>query len=285
MTKNDILELLVNDQVGNAIKALRAAKPDDDIVLNLAGQWNSLQRSITAGRISHENAVLSTNQIRGGLMDITKELPSDLRVEVALDPPTEPLNTKKEGDSASNKLPKVFLSYSQKDMPQAKKVREFLGKNGIQVTIDSEAMELGEDIESFIYKSIKETDITLSLVSKNSLLSAWVGMESMNMLTAEKITDKKYLAVVADKSFFEPKFVREAIGEIDGKIKELDEEISFRRKENIGIEDIQGDLTRLSKLRQGLTTIIANLKTRLHANIEGENFDEGMAKVLKAIKG
>jgi hypothetical protein len=65
----------------------------------------------------------------------------------------------------------VFISYSKKDKAVAAKVKAVLEANGITVTIDSELMPAGSDIRAFIDKSIRETEVTLSIVSKRSLIS------------------------------------------------------------------------------------------------------------------
>ncbi len=280
MTKNDILDLLVNDEVTNAIKALRAALPDDNTILNLAGQWNRLQKEKTNGVITSEYATMTGNIIRNSLIELTKRLPDELTVDVVLDSPTpNPVNNpapKKNG-------PVVFLSYNHEDLEQAHKVKDFLNARGVQVTIDSEAMQPGEDIAAFINKCIREADVTLSLVSSKSLLSAWVGMESANTMVGEKIADKRFIAVVIDGSFFKLSFVRESTAVIDQRLKELDEEIAFRMQERIGIEDLQGDLSRNRELRQNLPKIVANLKNRLNIDITGDKFQPGMEKVAQSI--
>ena len=79
----------------------------------------------------------------------------------------------------------VFISYSSKDKETAAKVKTVLEANGIDVTIDSESLVPGRDIRAFIDKSIRETDVTLSIVSKNSLLSDWVAPETVDSLMAE----------------------------------------------------------------------------------------------------
>ncbi len=280
MTKNDIIDLLVNDEVSNAIKALRAALPGDNTILNLAGQWNRLQKEKGGGLISNEYATMTGNIIRNSLIELAKRLPDDLTVDVVLD---TPMPTPTNNTTPKKNGPVVFLSYNHEDKEQAHKVKDFLTGKGIQVTIDSEAMQPGEDIAAFINKCIKEADITLSLVSSNSLLSAWVGMESANTLVGEKIADKRFIAVVIDGSFFKLSFVRESTTTIDQRLRELDEEIAFRLKESIGIEDLQGDLSRNRELRQNLPKIVANLKNRLNIDISEANFNRGMEKVAQSI--
>jgi hypothetical protein len=278
MTKNDIIDLLVNDEVSNAIKALRAALPSDNTILNLAGQWNRLQKEKGGGLVSNEYATMTGNIIRNSLIELTKRLPDDLTVDVVLDtsPPSPTPNPKKNG-------PVVFLSYNHEDSAYALKVRDFLRAKGIQITIDSEAMLAGDNIQSFIQKSIEAADITLSLVSTKSLLSAWVGMESMNTLVGSKIAGKKLIAVVIDKSFYGNSFVVTAVKSIDAKLKQFDKDIDERRELGIGWEDIQNEITRERDLRNGLVKIIANLKENFNIDISEEKFELGMEKVAQSI--
>ncbi len=151
------------------------------------------------------------------------------------------------------------------------------------VTIDSDAMKAGEDIKEFINNCIRETDVTISLVSTNSLMSAWVGMESINSLIGEKIAGKKFLACAIETSFFERSFVREAVEQINKTLEEIDKEIKWRLDNKVGMEDLQNERTRYSDLKSKLPTIVANLNGRLTIDITGDKFDAGMKRVLETI--
>ena len=117
----------------------------------------------------------------------------------------------------------VFISYSTKDKAIAAKVKATLEANSIKVTIDSESMPAGADIRAFIDKSIRETDVTLSIVSRSSLTSDWVALESIESFAAEKYGDgNKFIACYIDKSVFRDDFSLKATRRIDQEIKKLE---------------------------------------------------------------
>ena len=72
---------------------------------------------------------------------------------------------------------KIFISYNHKDQVCAIKIKNKLSENGWDVWIDAERMQSGENIEQFIVSCIRESNATLTLISANSLLSAWVSVE------------------------------------------------------------------------------------------------------------
>lgn len=278
MTKHDIIDLLIEGEVGQAIKAMRAALPNDNTILNLAGQWNRLQKDITNNLISKDYATLTQNQILNSLLDIAKKMPDAAPATSGTSSTATTTNT-----PSGSKQRTVFLSYNHKDKAVAGQVKSYLEGHGIKVTIDSEAMAAGEDIADFINKCIRESDVTLSLVSTNSLLSAWVGMETMNTLVGEKIAGKKFISVVVEGAFYDRKFVDTAFTTIEERMAELKELIMARLEKDRGIEDLQSERTRNKNLLNDLPEIVANLRARLNVDISGENFDSGMGKVAKDI--
>lgn len=278
MTKHDIIDLLIEGEVGQAIKSMRAALPNDNTILNLAGQWNRLQKDITNNLISKDYATLTQNQILNSLLDIAKKMPDAAPATSGASSTVTTTNTPSGGKQRT-----VFLSYNHKDKAVAGQVKSYLEGHGIKVTIDSEAMAAGEDIADFINKCIRESDVTLSLVSTNSLLSAWVGMETMNTLVGEKIAGKKFISVVVEGAFYDRKFVDTAFTTIEARMAELKELIMARLEKDRGIEDLQSERTRNKNLLNDLPEIVANLRARLNVDISGENFDAGMGKVAKDI--
>lgn len=278
MTKAEIIDLLLEGDaasIGQAIKEMRAISPNDNIILNLAGQWNRLQKDIGARLISPDYANLTQNQIMNSLLEVAKKLPDGSAS-------TSSASSSSTG-AGSGKAPTVFLSYNHKDTAAATQVKDFLRSKNINVTIDSEAMQPGEDIASFINKCIRESDVTLSLVSTNSLLSAWVGIETMNTLVGEKIAGKKFVSVVIDGAFYKNTFVDTAFETIEARMAELKTLMLARLEKDRGIEDLQSERTRNKNLLNDLPEIVANLKARLNIDITEPNFTAGMEKVAKAI--
>lgn len=275
MSKDEIIELLLEDKIGEAIKAMRQISPKDSILINLSSQWNKLQNEVLAGTMSQDRIDLRHNVIVGNLQELIKRLPDS-------PPASSPIATDSR-PAATNAAPTVFLSYNHKDTDIATKVKDFLRSKGINVTIDSEAMSAGEDIAEFINKCIRQSDVTLSLVSTNSLLSAWVGIETMNTLVGEKIAGKKFVSVVIDGAFYDRQFVDKAFTTIEERMAELKALILARLDKDRGIEDLQSERTRNKNLLNDLPEIVANLRARLNVDIVEPNFNSGMEKVVKAV--
>jgi len=274
MSKDEIIELLLEDKIGEAIKALRQISPKDGIIINLSSQWNKLQNEVLAGTLSQDRIDLRHNVIVGNLLELVKRLPASASASSGASADKVP---------TSNGSPTVFLSYNHKDTDIATKVKDFLRSKGINVTIDSEAMSAGEDIAEFINKCIRQSDVTLSLVSTNSLLSAWVGIETMNTLVGEKIAGKKFVSVVIDGAFYDRQFVDKAFTTIEERMAELKALILARLDKDRGIEDLQSERTRNKNLLNDLPEIVANLRARLNVDIVEPNFNSGMEKVVKAV--
>lgn len=178
----------------------------------------------------------------------------------------------------------VFISYNHKDRLVANRVRECLEKANIEVVIDSKNMKAGEDIESFINNSISQANITLSIVSTNSLLSSWVSMESTLSVSAEKVTNKKFIAAYIDSDFFNIDFVDTALNRIESNTDEIEELIAKRLQKDRNIDDLYSELSRYKNLEYYLPKIISKLKSNLTVDITERNFDRGILKIIDTIR-
>jgi formylglycine-generating enzyme required for sulfatase activity len=180
-------------------------------------------------------------------------------------------------------IPKVFISYNHKDREVAHKIKEKLENSGIKVIIDVESMSTGENISEFIKKCIKESGITLSLISANSLMSAWVAMETIWSGYDESLRHRYFLPCNIDNSFFKISFADQTLDVIEETTREVSETITYRLKKGRGIEDLAGEHTRLNRLRVELPSIISRLKNSLCVSLIEGHFDSGMDKVIKDI--
>ncbi|HHM20948.1 MAG TPA: toll/interleukin-1 receptor domain-containing protein [Bacteroidetes bacterium] len=279
MTKSDIINLIANDQIEPAMEALQKATNMGNTSIMLKARWNSLQKEINNGTINNENAKLERNKIVNALLNSARNLSDDVTVD--MDMPAIGPDENNNRPSTGQKT--VFISYNHKDFEQAEKVWKYLKQNGFRVLIDREEMKAGEDIKAFINRCIKSSDVTLSLVSTNSLLSGWVGLESVLTLTGEGIADKKFIACSLQSDFFDMSFMRKAITKINERITKIDEELKWRRENGIGIDDIEEELKRNTQLKSKLPEIIANLKGRLTIDISGDHFEPAMKRVVESI--
>jgi len=177
---------------------------------------------------------------------------------------------------------RYFISYNHKDKADAERLKTALRAAGHEVVIDSEAMAPGEDIKGFIEKCIRQSDVTLSLVSRHSLLSAWVAMESIGTFFAEKNADKgRFVAAYIDGSFFDRKFTDEALDEVENQISEIKTIIKDRLDKDRGIADLENELKRRRDLRNNLDEIVRRLRESLCVDLTGDKFQSGVDHILK----
>ena len=178
----------------------------------------------------------------------------------------------------------VFISYSHGDSEIADKIKQSLEKKGIVVRIDHAVMKAGANIQEFIESSIRNTDVTLSIVSNRSLLSAWVALESIETFYHEKFdSNKKFIACYVDDDFFRNDFLISATEQIDAKIDEINKLIQESNAQRIDSKDLNNQKSRLYKLRNNLGDILLRLKESLCLDIRGNKLDESVTKIVSAI--
>ena len=158
----------------------------------------------------------------------------------------------------------VFISYSHRDTAFAKKLRTALEKNGVKVTIDIEKLRAGDKIEDFIDDAVQDSDFTISIVSKHSLKSAWVIVESLEMLIHEKVRrKKKFIPVFIDKSFLQDSFQSELIEGVEQSLTTLNTEIRKLTKKFLLTTNLESKRTKLIELRNNIDKILARLNQSL----------------------
>jgi hypothetical protein len=180
---------------------------------------------------------------------------------------------------------KVFISYNHEDSLVAEKLKFALENKGIDVTIDNVSMRAGASIQEFIESSIRDADVTLSIVSNRSLLSAWVALESVTAFYNERLrSDKKFIACYIDDDFFKADYRLKATKHIDAKIKEIEDLTSEHNAEKIDTNDLDDQKARLYKLRNNLGDILQKLKDSLTLDIRESEFDRSLARIVRSIE-
>jgi hypothetical protein len=134
---------------------------------------------------------------------------------------------------------------------------------------------------------VRDTDLTISVVSKHSLESAWVAQEFLETLMYEKVNEKKkLLPIYIDRSLFDNNYYLELLKKIAGNIEELTD--MTRKAAQLGGNSANYDLqrTRLHRLKSQLGDILAQLQSRLAADFSNEQaMAENLPKLLNIIKG
>jgi len=254
----------------------------NSIILQM-GRYNSLMSEINMGVVDSGFANTQKNQIRGAIQSIF----NDMREEGLIpDMPVSGIaNAEKDSDlGPAGKT--VFISYNHGDKEVAQQAHEKLKASDIQVVIDSREMAPGTNITDFIKSSIQGSDVTLSIISNNSLMSSWVGLESIYSFYNEELgTDKKFIACFIEDDFFKDDFRIRVTRKIDGEIQKMNQLIDEHQQLNIDHRDLVGKLNRFHDLRHNLGTILERLRNSLCIDIREANFEAGMERVISTIKG
>jgi hypothetical protein len=172
----------------------------------------------------------------------------------------------------------TFISYSHHDRTVANKLSSALHAKGIDVTIDDLSMSPGQSIPDFV-EEIRHVDAMLLIVSKDSLISSWVGKEIMTVLSSKNV----FIACYIDDEFLKDTFCVEAVKRIDNRINELVEISQQQIQLGVGTDDKNSEIARLRALRIDLPAILDKLKQRRVEDIRDPVFDESVAKLVNTI--
>ncbi len=232
----------------------------------LQSTYSAEKRKYNMGILTNAEWRQTVTKINFALLEILKEF----------EPPSVPPPEKE--------TKTVFISYNHKDAAVADELKKRLRSSGVEVLIDTEKMLAGEGIESFIEKCVRESDVTLSVVSRKSLLSAWVAMESINTFFHEKTSKKKFIAAYVDESFFKRSFTDEALDVIDAEIADIQQTMTKRLERNRGIGDLQNELRRYKNLQNKIDEIVQRLRESLCIDITTkEKLDENYSKIIASV--
>lgn len=179
----------------------------------------------------------------------------------------------------------VFISYNHEDKLVAFKIQDALEAAGIEVVIDTEDMFAGEDIKSFIEDCVRETTVTLSLISNRSLRSAWVAMETIHSFFLERyVENKKFIACYIDEDFFQSDFTLNTIADIDKKIQQNQHLILKQHKKMLDTRNLNNENSRLLSLRNNLDEIVRRLRESLSLDVREPAFRISMQQLIKTLK-
>jgi hypothetical protein len=178
----------------------------------------------------------------------------------------------------------IFISYNHGDTEIADKIQAKLESEGFIVIRDVHDARTGDDIESFIQQSIRKAKFTLSIISPNSLESAWVSLETVYQHYAGILIENRFMPVYTDKVFFDAEFREGLLRRAAEKRKAIRQQISERREQNIGLKDLTSSEEKIDDLIYHLPKILDKLGNTVCADISGANFENGINKLIRDIK-
>ncbi|OQP40685.1 hypothetical protein A4H97_13760 [Niastella yeongjuensis] len=179
----------------------------------------------------------------------------------------------------------VFISYSRADAATANLIKKHLTANNIDVVIDEDNLIGGRDIAAFIRESIRKTGVTLSVISKKSLLSPWGAMETLTTFQQEKITNShRFIGCYVEKDFFNHSFTDDAITTINEELSQLSEYKRKRIGEGLSTRDLDNEFIRWSELKQNIDEIIRRLRENLCIDVHESVLEANLPKIIQAIR-
>lgn len=180
----------------------------------------------------------------------------------------------------------IFISYSPEDIDFVRKLKQAIEAENIGETIDIESLKFGDNLQEFLERSVRQTDITISIISKHSLQSVWVIAESLETLMYEKIErKKKFLPIYIDQTCFDDSFYLKVGSGIDEALAKLKHFIAQALQENLGISHYEQKRKRLSDLRNHLDTVLVKLHSIHLADFSNtRKFHENLPKLIESIQ-
>lgn len=289
--KQFIQNLIARGKLSKAISELmRAAeKHDADLyndMIGLSGRQYRNEEEKRKGTIPINDYQIEQNQIGEAVKYFLSDFSPVEAIEFDASILDTPVNAPASSEEEQSGV-KVFISYSHSNVDDANKVKAALEAEGIAVLIDQEQLDAGENIADFILEMVKQSDVTISLISKKSLLSRWVGTETILSLQSELLRDgKKFIACALETSFFDDDFVDVCLDTIYEKVDDYAARIAKRRERRPGAStvDLDAKLQRYQKLSNNFPDIINRLNNTLTIDISGNNFEGGIQKVIDTIK-
>ena len=180
----------------------------------------------------------------------------------------------------------LFISYNHNDQVFVNQLKKDLEKANISLIIDTVSMKFGEDIKDFIEKSIQSSDITLSIISENSLKSPWVMLETLETLHNENFLKRmRYIPVVIDHEYKSPSFASKLIEQVEKNIDLIVDEIARLSKKYVSTEMLNIQKERLIILRSNIDHILQQLEKRLIADFSSQNdYNENFKRLIQSIQ-
>lgn len=243
----------------------------------LSGRYHRNEKDFAMGIMARDQYDMATNRITHAVNQILdKHFSQSSDIPLSEAPVASPRKTSKKD---------VFISYSHKNTAIAKKVKDRLEKEGIQVQIDEYEMHPGIDVYEYIKSAVQNSNYTLSIISADSLLSTWVTVETLGTFQNEHVYDHpRFIPCYIDKSFMDRDFTLKSVKQIDEEIEALDKIIIEQSALKIDTQNLNEDKTRLYDLRNNIGAIIGRLKRTKCMNISEDYFEENMRKVVERIR-
>ena len=122
-------------------------------------------------------------------------------------------------------------------------------------------------LSSLIERSVETLDITLSVISENSLASPWLMLETLETFQKENnMKALRYIPAVIDHQYEAPDFASRLVRHIENMIDMLLEEITRLAKKYVATDALYARHKRLISLSSNIDQVLLQLEQRLVAD-------------------
>ena len=177
---------------------------------------------------------------------------------------------------------RVFISYNSEDVEIAKRMHAYLNRWEIKVFFDRVDMRLGECIVKRVSQEILEQHFFVVLISKNSLRSPWVCLET-SIAGLKLMGTDRLIPVVLDGSLHSEDYLEEVRAyirkEADRFHEKVKEDVLHRNWE----EDHHKNWLRWDNFCRQFGSVISEYQERDHGNIPLEGFELVMERLMQRI--
>lgn len=271
--KEQIQQLIAAGRTEDALNLLGQFSSD---ALLLQAQFNNGRKNFNIGLIEHAEWQRIQARVNYAALTLSSKYQPDFATEPSQSPRhQEPIASVD-----------IFVSYHEADQFAADIICRYIEDKGFQVTTTIQAIHAGENIRDFIERQMKKQGFVVSLVSKNSLMSGWMGVETELAFYAGLFETRQFIPVALDQSFEKISFISEVVEDLDARLEEIYEEKQKRKAKHVINNDLNVEEERLSHLRNFLPLIVQRLKNHYMISLpdlEGRKFEAGMEKIIRTI--
>lgn len=274
--KNEIHKLISLGDTEKALDLLTSRFPNE--VTLLKAQYTNGKKEFNLSMMDYSDWQRIQSRVNYSVLELAGR---------AEDPaPEVPVN------QARNTGAKVYITYSPdagNDRESARRMRDFLSSNNIQVTTNDD-LELGGNIEDFVNSSIREADFILAVISKESLRSSWQNGEAALDIVLERVAETRVIPVSLDRAILEADFYFESLDFLNANIKKAQKNVQKAITLGGDSRHFQVDLNRLNNAKNQLSLIIEKMKNVRMVSLNqtqsasDQEFEEGMRRIVQRLQ-
>ncbi len=189
------------------------------------------------------------------------------------------------GGGVTNSSAAIFVSYNHADADLARSVRQALGAAGMATVMDEIDMQPGADIAGFARDSVASTRATVCLISRASLLSAWVAQETLLALAApQNGSRRRFVALALDADFLAPELHAGLSSDIEARLAHLQGLRMQRDAAGRDSADLDPSIARLHALRNGLGGVLQHLRGSLCLDFRPPARAASLARLVRSLQ-